>query len=107
MLCSAGSSRAGTSDSQGGPGPPLPPPHVAGTALNHSESEGVCVNCLSSLNKLQTRFSKQPGGLFVVLGEIRYKIGAVTRISRDQPSQITGRSQKLSPLCSPQSLEKS
>ncbi len=43
--------------------------------LNHSESEGVCVNCLSSFNKLQTRFPKDPGvgGLFVVQGEIRYK----------------------------------
>ncbi len=43
--------------------------------LNHSESEGVCVNCLSSFNKLQTRFPKEPGvgGLFVVQGEIRYK----------------------------------
>ncbi len=42
--------------------------------LNHSESEGVCVNCLSSFNKLQTRFPKEPGvgGLFVVQGEIRY-----------------------------------
>ncbi len=38
--------------------------------LNHSESEGVCVNCLSSFNKLQTRFPKEPGvgGLFVVQG---------------------------------------
>ncbi len=44
--------------------------------LNHSESEGVCVNCLSSFNKLQTRFPKEPGvgGLFVVQGEIRYTI---------------------------------
>ncbi len=43
--------------------------------LNHSESEGVCVNCLSSFNKLQTRFPKEPGvgGLFVVQGEIRYR----------------------------------
>ncbi len=42
--------------------------------LNHSESEGVCVNCLSSFNKLKTRFPKEPGvgGLFVVQGEIRY-----------------------------------
>ncbi len=42
--------------------------------LNHSESEGVCVNCLSSFNKLQTRFPKEPGvgGLYVVQGEIRY-----------------------------------
>ncbi len=43
--------------------------------LNHSESEGVCVNYLSSFNKLQTRFPKEPGvgGLFVVQGEIRYR----------------------------------
>ncbi len=42
--------------------------------LNHSESEGVFVNCLSSFNKLQTRFPKEPGvgGLFVVQGEMRY-----------------------------------
>ncbi len=42
--------------------------------LNPRESEGVCVNCLSSFNKLQTRFPKEPGvgGLFVVQGEIRY-----------------------------------
>ncbi len=56
--------------------------------LNHSESEGVCVNCLSSFNKLQTHFPKEPGvgGLFVVQGEIRYKIaeGAVTLLGDTQ-----------------------
>jgi hypothetical protein len=31
------------------------------------------------------------GGSFVVLSEDRYKFGAVTRISRDQPLQIAGR----------------
>ncbi len=45
-----------------------------------------CVNCLSSFNKLQTRFPKEPGvgSPFVLLGEVCFKIGAVTRISRDQ-----------------------
>ncbi len=43
--------------------------------LNHSESErrgGGGVNGLSSFNKLQTRFPKEPGigGLFVV--QVRY-----------------------------------
>lgn len=42
--------------------------------------------------KLQTWFTKELGvGVsFVVLVEIRYKFGAVTRISIDQPLQIAG-----------------
>ncbi len=49
--------------------------------LNHSESEGVCVNCLSSFNKLQTRIPKEPGvgGLFAVQGEIRYTCTKVSK----------------------------
>jgi len=45
-----------------------------------------------SLIKLQNP-PEEPGvgDSFVVLSEIRYKFGAVTRISRDQPSQIAGR----------------
>ncbi len=62
--------------------------------LNHSESEGVCVHCLSSFNKLQTRFPKEPGvgGLFVVQGEIRYIYKSFSNHkTRDLPSHIRGR----------------
>ncbi len=74
--------------------------------LNHSESEGVCVNCLSSFNKLQTRFPKEPGvgGLFVVQGEIRYKIGAVTRMGvRFRGVSVTDVAMPVRAVCKPHS----